>query len=268
MKVTKLDVILEEYNEESYPQLKDEIRYVAGFDDAIIGVEDKTLRIIYCETKFLRILQMANSLTFEEVKKKWYEIVGGVKGHTYAPMWMRFGEGFSFDDTFVWSEKKYPILIGKRRVPTGLDNAYLGFHEDSLRMVYSCSKAIQCLMDNDEMTYEEAEEFLEVNTFGYSNISEYQPIWCDDRSLDVFNEDETDSEIANETIFLAEWESDSKADNPNAFKTLDAVYDFYQVPQLSRVPVEEIAYLKYIEWKPDNEEHWKIVIVRVVELKS
>ena len=35
-------------------------------------------------------------------------------------------------------------------------------------------------MRDDNMSYDDAREFLEYNSFGYSDVKEYQPIWCDD----------------------------------------------------------------------------------------
>lgn len=43
-------------------------------------------------------------------------------------------------------------------------DAIVGYDVVSKRVVYSCDKMIECLMTNDNMSYDEAADFIEYNT--------------------------------------------------------------------------------------------------------
>jgi len=61
----------------------------------------------------------------------------------------------------------------------GLDEAVIGIDTATMRLIYSKSKCIEAMMANDDMTHEDAIEFLEYNTFN-AYVGEQTPIWCDD----------------------------------------------------------------------------------------
>ena len=63
----------------------------------------------------------------------------------------------------------------------GLDDAIVGICPDTLRVIYSRNKCVDILVDRDEMTTEEAYDFLEYNTFN-AYVGEYTPIWIEDFS--------------------------------------------------------------------------------------
>lgn len=64
----------------------------------------------------------------------------------------------------------------------GFDDAILGLDTLSLRVVYSKQQMIQILIDED-MTLEDAMEFLEYNTWN-TYVGEQTPIYVD--QIDVF----------------------------------------------------------------------------------
>lgn len=64
----------------------------------------------------------------------------------------------------------------------GFDDAILGLDTLSLRVVYSKQQMIQILIDED-MTLEDAMEFLEYNTWN-AYVGEQTPIYVD--QIDVF----------------------------------------------------------------------------------
>lgn len=61
----------------------------------------------------------------------------------------------------------------------GFDEAILGYDESSGRVVYSISKCIDILIEQD-MTEEDALEYFYFNVSG-AYVGELTPIWCDDR---------------------------------------------------------------------------------------
>lgn len=60
----------------------------------------------------------------------------------------------------------------------GFDDAILGVHEDSMRVIYSVSKCIH-ILEQQGMTTEEAEEYFLFNTYS-AYVGEKTPIWCTD----------------------------------------------------------------------------------------
>lgn len=63
----------------------------------------------------------------------------------------------------------------------GFDDAILGMDESSGRVIYSVSKCIEILMDQD-MTEGEAMEYFHYNVSG-AYVGELTPIWCCDLFL-------------------------------------------------------------------------------------
>jgi hypothetical protein len=61
-------------------------------------------------------------------------------------------------------------------VADGFDDAIIGMDEQSERVIYSISKCIEVLM-KDEMTYEDAMDYLYYNCVG-AYVGEQTPIWC------------------------------------------------------------------------------------------
>jgi hypothetical protein len=61
----------------------------------------------------------------------------------------------------------------------GLDKAILGVDQETMRVIYSVKKCINCLMRNSLMDYQEAIEFFDFNTRG-AYVGEKTPIWCED----------------------------------------------------------------------------------------
>ena len=63
----------------------------------------------------------------------------------------------------------------------GFDDAIMGLDTNSLRVVYSKQKMIECLLKDMEL--DEAIEYLEFNTWG-AYVGEQTPIYVDE--IDVF----------------------------------------------------------------------------------
>ena len=63
----------------------------------------------------------------------------------------------------------------------GFDDAIMGLDTNSLRVVYSKQKMIECLLKDMEL--DEAIEYLEFNTWG-AYVGEQTPIYIDE--IDVF----------------------------------------------------------------------------------
>ena len=61
----------------------------------------------------------------------------------------------------------------------GFDSAILGICPVSFRVIYSRNKCIYALVDNDDMTIDDAIEYLEYNTFS-AYVGEYTPIFIED----------------------------------------------------------------------------------------
>jgi len=60
-------------------------------------------------------------------------------------------------------------------IADGFDDAIIGLSWDS-KVVYDANKCIEILMDEDEITYDDAVDFLEFNTFS-AYIGENTPIF-------------------------------------------------------------------------------------------
>lgn len=177
MSQSKLDLILEDYSEENYPELQGEKRVALGLEIAVLGIEERSKCLVYDYDKALEFLKGVSKDEKEAVEKL-TEVIVGFKDCEYKPIWAKGGRDL---DKIKWvSEMRYPQLANKYRFPTGLDGAIIGFDEESLRCIYSCHLCILCLMSNDGMSYDDAREFLEFNSFCCYDAAEYQPIWCDD----------------------------------------------------------------------------------------
>ena len=61
----------------------------------------------------------------------------------------------------------------------GLDDAVIGIESNTTRIVYSKAKCIDIMMNENNMSYDEAVEYLEFNTFG-AYVGNRTPIWVDD----------------------------------------------------------------------------------------
>lgn len=67
----------------------------------------------------------------------------------------------------------------------GFDQAIIGIDSINERIIYSKQKMIEIL--SDEMTEDEAIEFLEFNTWN-AWIGDHTPIYCDEMSIDELEE--------------------------------------------------------------------------------
>ena len=61
----------------------------------------------------------------------------------------------------------------------GFDNAVIGIDITTMRLIYSKLQCIEVLILEADLSYEEALEYLEYNTFN-AYVGEKTPIWCDD----------------------------------------------------------------------------------------
>ena len=68
----------------------------------------------------------------------------------------------------------------------GFDDAIIGYHADSERLIYSSAKAVRILV-NEGMTEEDALEHFHYNVAG-SYVGEKTPIWSSDLDLYLWNE--------------------------------------------------------------------------------
>jgi hypothetical protein len=75
-----LELILETYPEEQF--LKAD-----GFDDAVIGMEDVSMRLVYSTIECIRILQ-AEGMTYEEALEHFYYNVRGSYVGEQTPIWV------------------------------------------------------------------------------------------------------------------------------------------------------------------------------------
>jgi hypothetical protein len=73
---------------------------------------------------------------------------------------------------------------------TGFEDCIIGITYDKVtstyRLIYSRSKCIDVLVERDEMTIEEAEEFFDFNVID-AYVGEATPIWVDDEMFDVID---------------------------------------------------------------------------------
>jgi len=63
-------------------------------------------------------------------------------------------------------------------VADGFDEAVIGYHQQSERLIYSVKKCIEILV-NQGMTVQDALEYFYFNVEG-AYVGEKTPIWCDD----------------------------------------------------------------------------------------
>jgi hypothetical protein len=64
-------------------------------------------------------------------------------------------------------------------IADGFDDAVIGVDYGSSRLVYSCKKCIEILIEQEEMTAEDAIEHFQFNVAG-AWVGEKTPIWCED----------------------------------------------------------------------------------------
>jgi hypothetical protein len=64
-------------------------------------------------------------------------------------------------------------------IADGFNNAVIGVDEQSMRLVYSVSKCITILIEEQGMTEEDALEYFSFNVSG-AYVGEQTPIWCND----------------------------------------------------------------------------------------
>ncbi len=64
-------------------------------------------------------------------------------------------------------------------IADGYDNAILGVDDDKMIIVYSTKKVLSILMEDEEMTYEDALDFFYYNIKG-AYVGEKTPLFVDD----------------------------------------------------------------------------------------
>lgn len=64
-------------------------------------------------------------------------------------------------------------------IADGFDDAVIGVDYGSSRLIYSCKKCIEILIEQEEMTPEDAIEHFQYNVAG-AWVGEKTPIWCED----------------------------------------------------------------------------------------
>ena len=64
-------------------------------------------------------------------------------------------------------------------IADGFDDAVIGVDYGSSRLIYSCKKCIEILIDVEEMEPEDAIEHFQYNVAG-AWVGEKTPIWCED----------------------------------------------------------------------------------------
>ena len=78
--MTMLEQIIEQYPEEKFMKAD-------GFDDAIIGVEEKTMRLIYSVEKCLKTFVERDKMTIDEAMEMFeYNVKGSYMGEK-TPIW-------------------------------------------------------------------------------------------------------------------------------------------------------------------------------------
>jgi hypothetical protein len=82
-----LQNILEYYEDE-------EILIADGFDDAVIGIEDTSMRLIYSVTKCLEILMEVENMSLEDAIEHFEFNVSGSYVGEKTPIWCQ--DGFMF----------------------------------------------------------------------------------------------------------------------------------------------------------------------------
>jgi hypothetical protein len=64
-------------------------------------------------------------------------------------------------------------------IADGFDDAVIGVDYGSSRLIYSCKKCLEILVEQEEMTPEDAIEYFQYNVAG-AYVGEKTPIWCED----------------------------------------------------------------------------------------
>jgi hypothetical protein len=64
-------------------------------------------------------------------------------------------------------------------IADGFDNAVIGIDVKTMRVIYSVNECINILINEHNMTDEEAQEYFEFNVSG-AYVGEKTPIWCYD----------------------------------------------------------------------------------------
>lgn len=79
-----LEQILEHYDDE-------EILVADGFDDAVIGIDEKQMRLIYSVTRCLEILMTRDGMSLEEAIEYFEFNVSGSYVGEKTPIWSQDG---------------------------------------------------------------------------------------------------------------------------------------------------------------------------------
>ena len=150
--MTNLEAIITKYYGE-------DIIIADGFDDAVIGIEENAMRLVYSSTKQLEIIE-SKKMSEQEVLENFY---------------------FNTEISLETITETYPdaeILIAD-----GFDQAVIGIEEKTMRVVYSVHKCLYILIA-EGMPEEDAIEHFYFNVIdGF--IGDKKPIFCFDDFQDV-----------------------------------------------------------------------------------
>jgi hypothetical protein len=150
--MTKLEAIITKYYGE-------EIVIADGFDDAVIGIEENAMRLVYSSTKYLEILESKN-MSQEEVLENFY-----------------FNTESSLE-TIIATYPDAEILVAD-----GFDRAVIGIEENTMRVVYSVHKCVYILIA-EGMPEEDALEYFYFKVLG-AYVGDKTPIFCFDDFKDM-----------------------------------------------------------------------------------
>jgi hypothetical protein len=90
--MTKLEQILERFNEFEDFEQEDRPLTADGFDDAIIGIDVKDFRMVYSQEKCLSILMERDGMTYEEASEYFeFNTLGAYVGKM-TPIYVYTGE--------------------------------------------------------------------------------------------------------------------------------------------------------------------------------
>ena len=78
----------------------------------------------------------------------------------------------------LYPENEFEKVIGFDEAILGVASYEVNVNE-KYKLIYSVKKCIEILVERDKMTYSEAIEYLEFNTFG-AYVGDQTPIWCQD----------------------------------------------------------------------------------------
>ena len=150
--MTNLEAIITKYYGE-------DIIIADGFDDAVVGIEENTMRLVYSSTKQLEIIE-SKKMSELEVLENFY-----------------FNTEISLE-TIIATYPDEEILI-----TDGFDQAVIGIEENTMRVVYSVHKCLYILIAEGMPEEDAIEHFYFKVMVAY--LGDKKPIFCFDNFRDV-----------------------------------------------------------------------------------